>query len=143
MVVVILNGCACQLSSQEKAGMDWVTEYPSNFNGKPVEFREVDENNIKNAIETLKEVPVRQISPDEAQAYTGVKLPEPSHGKYYLVRAVHGYLGSGGYEVTYDGESLLINHSSLGSCMLYYQSALVLQLQKEPNKVFVEVNVAR
>lgn len=139
---VILNGCACQLTPLEKAGKEWVTQYPSNFNGIPIEFKEVTENTIKAAIEELKEAPIIQITPEKVQSYTGVKLSEPTNGKYFLVRAVHGYFSSGEYTVTYDGKSLFVHHQSLGSCMLYYQRALVLILPSKPNQVFIGVNVA-
>lgn len=139
----MLSGCACQLATNEMAGEEWITKYPGELHGRDVEFYEVTSETKNEALTTLSSVSIIQIQQKSATWFTSIDLPEQTNGKYYLVRAVYGYLGSGGYGVTYDGSSLFIQHTSLGSCMLYNKSALVVRLSSEPKQVFIGINVAK
>lgn len=145
-MVVFISGCACSLSPAERAGEEWVADHLVDDGGSAltdIAFYEVDELHRDAARAELSTRPLVGIGSEQAAAYTGGNLSLPDHKQFYLVRAVYGYLGSGGYDVRSNGSLLVVHHSSLGSCMLYNKSALVVALDKEPAQVVVYVSVAR
>lgn len=145
-LIAIISGCTCALSKNESAGKEWVTDYSVDIDDaekNDVTFHEVEEPYRNDAINTLTSKTLIEISNKEAILYTNGETFFPKDKKLYLVRSVYGYLGTGGYEVKYDGSHLIVHHSSLGSCMLYNKSALVVELNSEPKQVDVYVSVAR
>lgn len=144
--IAIISGCTCALSRDESAGQEWVTDYSVDIDDaemKDVTFYEVEEPYRNAAINALASKSLIEIGNKEAILYTDGESSFPKDKKIYLVRSVYGYLGSGGYEVKYNGSHLIVQHSSLGSCMLYNKSALVVELNSEPKQVDVYVSVAR
>jgi hypothetical protein len=61
----------------------------------------------------------------------------------YLVRALYGNGGTGGFDLKWAGSALVIVHGSLGSAVVPSKSALVACLSKRPTAVYSVVVGAR
>jgi hypothetical protein len=72
-------------------------------------------------------------------AGSGYTCPEGKHP--FLIRASYGQAGTGHYDVSRHGNDLLISHISLGHRYACSRSALVVNLDFTPAKIYVEVSV--
>lgn len=60
----------------------------------------------------------------------------------FLMRAVYGHGGTGGYEVRRKGLSVLVRHGSLGRSSPVNKSALVVCLDFEPTGLYTAISIA-
>lgn len=132
-------------------GRDWL-------NGPPEgEFlddatREVEESDIYEVVASKSYVPVFsdlkerayvKITADSAKFFTGHYFKCPQGKTPYLVRAVYGHGGTGKYFVKRSGRRVLVEHGSLGRTDLANKSALVVNLDFEPEAIYTVVHIAQ
>lgn len=103
---------------------------------------EVTASKVDLAIMELKERSFIKISPERAIFYTGHYYICPAHKDPYLVRSVYGHAGTGAFTVKRFGNDLLIEHRSLGHSNIYRKSALVVNLDFQPEQLFIRVRIA-
>jgi hypothetical protein len=107
-------------------------------------IHEVVESRHAEAEELLEDVPIVEISDEQAAAFVGQALPEASGTKPYLTRAVYLARGTGSFSVTVYEDRLVVHHGSLGSGGYRMgRQALVLQLERAPGEVFVTCSMAK
>jgi hypothetical protein len=83
-----------------------------------------------------------KITPDTARYFTGPYFRCPEGKTPYLVRAVYGHGGTGRYELKRNGRKLLVEHGSLGHSDAANKSALVVNLDFEPEAAYAVVHIA-
>jgi hypothetical protein len=89
----------------------------------------------------LADVPVKQISADEAARFAGKKLP--SDGVHVLLRAVVLNEGTGGFDVSVSDKTLCVFHGCLGRHPVpMKRKALVAVLPRVPEVAYVSCSMA-
>lgn len=99
---------------------------------------EVSRSKFEAAKSKLLNSSIVEITPDLVGFYTGLKLEDTEKGKFYLVRALFGNGGTGGFSVFTCGEDLLVSHHSLGNAKKPNETALIIRLETFPNHVYVK-----
>lgn len=79
----------------------------------------------------------------DAKGFTGFYYRSSKQKKPYLVRSVYGYGGTGNYIVLRRGNDLLIEHNSLGGGVNYHKSALIINLDFKPEKIFITCSIGK
>jgi len=98
-------------------------------------IHEVPATREKEAEDLLLETSARELTPEEAQHYSGQALDPIAGTKLYLVRGV--LLNSGVFTVFAKGRTLWVGHGSMGHRPVpMKRRALVLQLDQLPANVF-------
>jgi hypothetical protein len=90
----------------------------------------------------LKDRSIVSMEESIAKYYAGTHMHCAKGLKPYLVRAVYGHGGTGGYSVTRIGSDILVSHGSLGRTSPANKSALVLCLDFAPVVVYTSVEIA-
>jgi hypothetical protein len=90
----------------------------------------------------LEQTSIVKFSPELAIWYTGHYYSCPEGKQPYLVRAVYGHAGTGAFSLKRLDDDLLILHQSLGRSTIYQKTALVVNLDYEPDQVFIRVKIA-
>jgi hypothetical protein len=103
---------------------------------------EVVASKIEFALIELEGTSISKLSPQQAMWYTGHYYTCPPGKQAYLVRAVYGHAGTGAFRIKRIENSLLIIHESLGRSTIYQKSALVVNLDYEPDQIFIRVRIA-
>jgi hypothetical protein len=92
----------------------------------------------------LVKVSFTKLGDGAAISYSGANYKCPEKKNPYVVRAVYGYGGTGGFSLSWIGRKLLVHHGSLGPTVPKpKKTALVVNLDFEPEEVYVSYSVAR
>jgi hypothetical protein len=116
--------------------------------GKP---EAIDEKDSFEVVGTMRDIVVehdlhdrsfKKIDPLTAKSLTGhyYRYPEGKHP--YLVRAIYGHASTGAYDFKKLGRKLRIHHSSLGINNGLSKAAFVLNLDFEPEILYVSAGFA-
>jgi len=107
-------------------------------------LHEVIEERQEEAQARLEEVALIELTAEQAVGYIGRPLPDAPGTLPYLVRSLCRNPGMGQFVVYTSGEQLVVQHGSLGSGRAPLgRRALVLQLEREPSEVYVDVKTAK
>jgi hypothetical protein len=143
LVVGACNGSGMQ------AGAEWLHEPDSedlqsdNLLDIPTtDIYEVTASKVNFAFMELEQNSLVKLSPELAIWYTGHYYTSSPGKQPYLVRAVYGHAGTGAFSLKFFDDDLLILHQSLGHSTLYQKTALVVNLDYEPDQVFIRVKIA-
>jgi hypothetical protein len=145
-ILLVLGACK---GSEMQEGADWLREpdlgvidnerYPVIPNN---DIYEVTASKIDLAFMELEQRSISKLSPELATWYTGHYYTCPADKQPYLVRAVYGHAGTGAFSIKRLGNDLLIVHQSLGRSTIYQKSALVVNLDFEPDQVYIRATIA-
>jgi hypothetical protein len=147
LIISLLLGACVTTTVQE--GAEWLNE--PNFGGNQKEqsidipnsdVYEVTASKLDIAIMELQQTSVSKLSPELAVWYTGHYYNCPPGKNAYLVRAVYGHAGTGAFSLKQIDDSLLIIHQSLGRSIIYRKTALVVNLDYEPDQIYLRVSIA-
>jgi hypothetical protein len=137
------------LSAQDVTGEKWVRRPPGNFTWD--EWKELPATDVfevvasKESVAIARDLAEKQIVLIEEKTgkyFAGANYQCPPGKKAYLVRAVYGHGGTGGYKVLRRGNEILIHHSSLGRSSPTRQSAVVVNLDFTPTAVYLDRSIA-
>lgn len=120
----------------DNTGNAQYTDIPSN------DIYEVAASKIDFAFMELAEISISKLTPQQAIWYTGHYHTCPPGKQPYLVRAVYGHAGTGAFNLKRIEDDLLVVHQSLGRSTIYQKSALVVNLDYEPEQIFIRVRIA-
>jgi hypothetical protein len=139
---------ACKGSAMQ-AGAEWLREpdvedvqgekYPDI---PKTDIYEVSASKIDIALMELEQTSISKLSPELAIWYTGHYYTCPADKQPYLVRAVYGHAGTGAFSLKRLDDDLLVIHRSLGHSTIYQKSALVVNLDFEPDQVYIRATIA-
>jgi hypothetical protein len=127
----------------------WQKRPPREFLSGPVQA--LDDKNAFEVVGTMRDLAVDhelagqafvKIDPEHAAYLTGHYYRCPEGKTPYLVRAVYGAAGTGKYDFSRVGRKLRINHGSLGRQFVEHRSAFILNLDFEPEDIFVSAHMA-
>ncbi len=109
-----------------------------------IDFHEVRFEKINESNDLLSEKPALEISLNYAKVLIGKEdIALKNNTKPYLVRALYGYKGTGGFYVESLGRDIWIQHASLGSGRpKLIKQPLVIFLEFCPEIVYVSVSIA-
>lgn len=146
IIMFVLGAC---MGSTMQAGAEWLREpdaedahseqYP---NIPQTDIYEVTASKIAFAFMELEQASISKLSPEQAIWYTGHYYTLPQGKQAYLVRAVYGHAGTGAFSLKRLDDDLLILHQSLGRSTIYQKTALVVNLDYEPDQLFIRVKIA-
>ena len=108
----------------------------------PADIYEVTASKAAFALMELEETSLVELPPQRAAWFTGDYYARPPDKQAYLVRAVYGHAGTGRFQLERIGDDLLIHHQSLGHSTIYQKTALVVNLDFEPEQIFIRVSIA-
>ncbi|WP_406700060.1 hypothetical protein V5E97_14580 [Singulisphaera sp. Ch08] len=137
-------------SALKDDGREWIKPPPEGL--FPEEgTQDVEEAAIYEVVASKKDVAIDRdlrgqnhvkLTHDVAVYYTGHYFRCPRGKAPYLVRAVFGHGGTGRYYVRRFGRKLLVEHGSLGRSDAANKSALVVNLDFEPEALYTLVRIA-
>jgi hypothetical protein len=146
-LVLILCGCGGRRA--------WTTEdswYRPRPAGTPAAISDrVDAARVYEVVETwhaeaealLAEIPILEITDQQAAEFAGQELTDAPGTRPYLVRGVYLNRGTGGWSIRIAGDELVVHHGSLGrSAVPMKRQALILQLERAPAQVYVTCSMA-
>ena len=130
----------------EQGGSEWQARPPTENSEKKAlndeDFYEVSASKEAIAVFDLKTESILPLTEDTAKWYTGHYYKCAKGKKPYLIRAIYGQGGTGGYSLYRIGSALWISHGSLGSPAMN-RSALIVNLDFEPTNIYVTRSIAR
>ena len=145
---ILLALGACK-GSEMQAGAEWLREPDLvDINNElytditRTDIYEVIASKIDFAFMELEQTSISKVSPELATWYTGHYYTCPADKQPYLVRAVYGHAGTGAFSLKRIGNDLLIVHRSLGHSIIYQKTALVVNLDYEPDQIYIRVTIA-
>jgi hypothetical protein len=102
------------------------------------------EGQTSKAYAALSTMSAVEVSCTEAQRLTSSDAVQCKKGiKHFLVRAVSGASGTGGFSVFHKGTTLYITHVSVGNELSVANTALLLELSFKPTAVFTWASGAK
>jgi hypothetical protein len=126
----------------------WLTKAPTYERSALSTIAETDIFEVvasKEYVAIIRDLPVKSVVkllPSTASYYTGHYFNCRSGTKPFLVRAVYGHGGTGGYEVARIAHAIWVQHSSLGHTSPANRSALILCLDFKPDHVYNTISIA-
>lgn len=139
---------ACK-GSEMQAGAEWLrepdleVEQSEKYLDIPqTDIYEVTASKIGFAFMELEQTSIFKLTPELAVWFTGHYYTCPPGKQPYLVRAVYGHAGTGAFSLKRLEDNLLILHQSMGHSTIYQKTALVVNLDYEPDQVFIRVKIA-
>lgn len=144
---LFMAACVCQ-AADDQAGRAWLRPPPGNAYAEWVPLPETDVYEVvasKEIVALIRDLPAKPfaaLSEDTAKYFTGHYYRAGRGKKPFLLRAVYGQGGTGGYKVSRRGNDLLVSHRSLGHHTAYHKSALVVNLDFTPRRVYIEISMA-
>jgi hypothetical protein len=147
-IMLVLGACN---GSEVQAGAEWLREPDlRDINNERNTYIDIPRNDVYEvtaskidlAIMELEQTSISELSPELATWYTGHYYKCPADKQPYLVRAVVGHAGTGAFTLERLDDDLLIVHRSLGHSTIYQKSALVVNLDYEPDQIYVRVVIA-
>jgi hypothetical protein len=104
-------------------------------------FAPVRDELLSKAQSLLVDFGVKRISAEEAAEYAGRQLP--AGAVYVLLRGIALNEGTGGFDVTVQGDSVSVHHGSLGRRPVpMLRRAIVAVLPEFPKTVYVSCSMA-
>jgi hypothetical protein len=95
------------------------------------------------AEELLQDVPILELSNQEAVEFVGQALPDVPGTRPYLTRGLYLNRQTYMFSVYVSGDQLVVHHGTLGtSPQPMKRQALVLQLESKPSQVFLYCSMA-
>jgi hypothetical protein len=92
----------------------------------------------------LEQVAILELTDEQASWFTGEPLPQVPGTRAYVVRGVYLTKGTGTFSVSVHGDQLVVFNGSLGSGgNPMRRQALVVQLEKPPDEVFVTCSMGK
>jgi hypothetical protein len=145
-MLLVLGACK---GSEMQAGAEWLRE-PDLEDVQNEQYTDIPKTDIYEvtaskadiAFIELEQTSISKLSPELAIWYTGHYYTSPAGKQPYLVRAVYGHAGTGAYSLKRLDDDLLIIHQSLGHSTIYQKSALVVNLDFEPDQIYIRVKIA-
>jgi hypothetical protein len=139
---------ACRDSTMQE-GAEWLREpdleeiHDEQYIDIPkTDIYEVSASKVDIAFRELEQTSISKLTPELAVWYTGHYYTCPADKQPYLVRAVYGHAGTGAFSLKRFDGNLLILHQSLGRSTIYQKTVLVVNLDYEPDQVFIRVKIA-
>jgi hypothetical protein len=138
-------------ASSSHKGDEWLDPPPPGPH-PPDSFHEVPREDWFEVVASRAHVPVVRdlknrsfvrLTKDQATWFTGPYYRCPAGKAPYLVRAVYGHGGTGHYTLVQFGRRLFVSHGSLGPEHAAHKSAIVVNLEFEPEAVYTAVSVAK
>jgi hypothetical protein len=106
-------------------------------------IHEILESRELQAEELLQDVSIVELTAEQAAGFVGAALPDMPGTQPYLTRGVYLNRGTGAFSVYVLENQLLVHHSCLGRrAVPMKRQALVLQLERKPEDVFVTCSMA-
>lgn len=148
ILILVWSSFAC-IAANEQDGRAWIFRPSGKFQWS--DWKELPKKNIYEVVASKKIVAVIRdllkkrftlLSKDTATYFTGHYYHCPKGMKPYLVRAVYGQGGTGHFTISRHGDELLVYHVSLGYNSAAHKSALVINLDFTPTKVYTFFSVA-
>jgi len=143
--------CACAADHSASTARDsWYNAVPPKTPGL-WEWQELDRARIHQVMESketqaddlLQNVPVLELTNEQASELVGRMLPELPRTRPYLARGLYLNRETGAFSVYVLDDRLLVHHGSLGrGAAPMKRQALVLQLEGEPTQVYVTCSMA-
>lgn len=147
-VILLFTAFSCW-AADDQAGREWLRSPPKdNISGEWIGLPETDTYEVvasKEIVALIRDLADKDIAPLSevtAKYFTGHYYRGERGMKPFLVRAVYGHGGTGGYTVSRRGNDLLIRHDSLGRSSAYHKSALVVNLDFAPRQVYIVASIA-
>jgi len=145
-ILLVLGACK---GSEIQAGAEWLREPDlGDINNErytdipKTDIYEVTASKIDLALMELEQTSISKLSPELAIWYTGHYYTCPADKQPYLVRAVYGHAGTGVFSLKRHDDDLLIVHQSLGHSTIYQKSAFVVNLDYEPDQIYIRATIA-
>ena len=133
-------------SESAKAWQLWPPEEFRNGDPKAIDVKDTYEvvgTMRENTVEyDLRDRSFQKIDADTANRLTGHYYRCPEGKTPYLVRAMYGNAGTGAYDFEQIGRKLRIHHGSLGMNHGLHKAAFVLNLDFEPEILYVSAGFA-
>lgn len=102
---------------------------------------EVPESKMQDAASRLAEKNFLILDEGLTEYYLpGEYEPDPERTPF-LVRAVYGWRGTGQFSIFWCGNDLVVSHGSLGRSWEEHDTALIVNLGKHPESVFVTMGI--
>lgn len=131
-------------------GLEWLRSPPDDF---PLSPEVLDESDAFEVVASAKSLCVSQfgglwdrtfskLTPDDARRLTGHYYRCPKGKTPYVVRAAYGNSVWGKFTFPRVGRKIEIRHDSLGHGFQAFKTAFVLNLDFEPEEVYVTVHIA-
>ena len=146
LFVLLVSG-ACK-GSEMQAGAEWLREPDAESiqNEKypdipQTDIYEVVASKIAFALTELEQTSISKLSPELAIWYTGHYYTMPPGKQPYLVRAVYGHAGTGAFSLKRLENDLLVLHQSMGHSTIYQKTALVVNLDYEPDQIYIRAKI--
>lgn len=136
--------------AQKSDGRDWISS-PPDANYYDFLNDEISAEDIYEIVASKNYVPIYgklkstthvELTPDLAKYFAGQSYNCPSGKTPYLIRAVYGHGGTGGYLVYRMGRKILVVHGSLGQISVSHKSAIIVNLDFEPELIYSTVSIA-
>jgi hypothetical protein len=146
-VVLVLAIAVLEPAGQDQSGREWLRSPPAKSFAEWTPVPEKDVYEVvasKEIIAVLSELsgkPWIALSEGQARYYTGHYFQKTPGQRTFLVRAVYGQGGTGGYSVSRRGSEVHVSHGSLGRSDASHKSALVVNLDFVPQQLFVTASV--
>jgi hypothetical protein len=146
-ILLVLGACK---NLEMQAGAEWLRE-PELEDVQSEKYLEIPQTDIYEVTAppnpgiyhgNSQRASIFKLSPELAVWYTGHYYTCPADKQPYLVRAVYGHAGTGAFSLKRFEDDLLILHQSMGHSTIYQKTALVVNLDYEPNQVFIRVKIA-
>jgi hypothetical protein len=127
-------------------GREWLNPTKDYANETPIADTDIYEvvasKEIAAVVTYLQKKAFVEISEDVAKSYTGHYFKRKPGQKTYLIRAVNANGGTGRYMVFRKGYSLVVVQGSLGKLGEPGKSALIVNLNFKPDKVYISAGSA-
>jgi hypothetical protein len=127
-------------------GKEWMNPIKDYDYGTPIADTDIYEvvasKEIAAVMGYLQKKAFVEISEDTAKFYTGHYFKRKPGQGTYLVRAVNANGGTGKYMVFRKGDSLVVSQGSLGKAGQPGKSALIVNLNFKPDKVYTSAGSA-
>ena len=108
----------------------------------PKEYFDISDNLLGEALRLLKSSNFVELSDSDARNLVGYYYKNADSKRVFLVRALCGHKGTGGFTVLQKSGELYIEHSSLGSRSVVCKSALVVLLSEPPKNISGDISIA-
>lgn len=140
--------CLFLFSNLVVARSDWVND-PIGSCTQRSELKKIDVSDVAEvqhsrfevAKQKLQNLSIVEVTENLASWYSGRKIQNSGEARFYLVRAVFGHGGTGGFSVFNCDGNLLISHHSLGNRQEPKESALIVKLTSPPKNVYVKFSI--
>jgi hypothetical protein len=144
LLCVSASGCAASFNMDS-----WATECPYRADQKwdaiPGNLvRLVPPQKMEEAEIALRNAQIVPLSAEAAESFVGQGLDRQEGTVFYLVRAVALNENNGGYSLSARDDSLWVHHHCMGAFAAWMKRrALVVQLAREPRRVYVDCGMTQ